>query len=404
MTIASPRQQARRTYSRFDSPGWLGQVLIDAIGDASPGRVLDLGCGGGALSLAALSRWSVTELVTVDIDAAAGDEIRRALTPEQAAAHRHLRADVMGCLSDGVNGLRSGSLDIVISNPPYRTARWTPALAPILERAGLPACTTVYGDVPVDMIFAAQALDLVRTGGSLGLILPDSIVSGTALAPFRRALLERYRVARVIQLPRRAFRGTDAQAYVVIIRREGPSAPVQLDRILADGSWLEPIQVGVEQATRRMDHGYHRAAPPEPGHGKRSLRDIGAVATRGMLSSVQIRGCEDPTFHTTDFPTTTGATVLLPPSAIPMTAGIWAQPGDVLVARVDRRLERKVAMVADGSARLSDCVIRLRCPIGVGDRVVRSLASPDGQAQLRSAARGTGARHISICALLDIVV
>ncbi|WP_313325964.1 methyltransferase [Sphingobium yanoikuyae] len=404
MTIAGPRQHARRTYSRFDSPGWLGQVLIDAIGDASPSRVLDLGCGGGVLSLAALSRWNVSELVTVDIDAAAGDEIRRALTPEQAAAHRHLRADVMSCLLDGVNGLRSGSLDIVISNPPYRTTRWTPALAPILERAGLPACTTVYGDVPVDMIFVAQALHLVRAGGSLGLILPDSIISGAALAPFRRALLEKHRVARVIQLPRRAFKGTDAQAYVVIIRREGPSTSVQLDRILADGSWLEPVNVGVEQATRRMDHGYHRAARPEAEHGKRSLREIGAVAARGTLSSVEVLKSEDPTFHTTDFPMATGASVFLPPSAGPHAAGVWAVPGDVLVARVDRRLERKVALVAEGGARLSDCVIRLRCPLGVGDRVVRSLTSPDGQAQLRAAARGTGARHISISALLDIVV
>lgn len=404
MTIASRHQHARQTYGRFESPDWLGQVLIDAIGDASPGRVLDLGCGGGALSLAALSRWSISELVTVDIDASAGDEMRRALTPEQAATHRHLRADVMGCLSDGVNGLRSGSLDVVISNPPYRTARWTPALAPILKRAGLPACTTVYGDVAVDMIFVAQALYLVRAGGSLGLILPDSFVSGAALAPFRRALLEQHRVARVIQLPRRAFRGTDAQAYVVVIRREGPSTPVQLDRILADGHWLDPIHVGVEQATRRMDHGYHCAAPPYAEHGQRSLRDLGAVATRGTLSSMQVRVSEDPTFHTTDFGVATGAAVLLPPSTVPHVAGVWAEPGDVLVARVDRNLERKVVMVTDGSARLSDCVIRLRCPPGVCDRVVRGLASPNGQAQLRSAARGTGARHISIRALLDIVV
>ncbi|WP_428334117.1 methyltransferase [Novosphingobium sp.] len=404
MTITSPRQQARRTYSRFDSPGWVGKVLIDALGDASAGRVLDLGCGGGALSLAALSRWQVSELVTVDIDPIAGDEIRQALTPEQAATHRHLRADVMSFLSDGIDGLRSGSLDIVISNPPYRMARWTPGMAPILERAGLPACTTIYGDVPVDMIFVAQALHLVRAGGSLGLILPDSVISGVALAPFRRALLDKHRVARVIQLPRRAFKGTDAQAYVIVIQREGCSTSVQLDRILADGSWLEPVYVGLDQATRRMDHGYHRVGFPKVIAGQRALRELGVVATRGNLSSVQIASSQTPTFHTTDFPTFTGSTVTLPPLTLLRNADIWADAGDVLVARVDRRLERKVALVAGGTARLSDCVIRLRCPLGISERVVRGLASTQGQDQLRSAARGTGARHIAMGTLLDIVV
>lgn len=404
MTIVSSRAHAKRAYSRFDSPGWLGKLLVDAIGDASPSRVLDLGSGSGALSLAALSRWRVSELVTVDIDVTAGDEIRRALTPEQVVTHRHLRADVMGLLEDGASGLCSGSLDLVISNPPYRTARWTPELAPILERAGLPAPTTVYRDVPVDMIFVAQALHLVRPGGSLGLILPDSIVSGSSLELFRRALLEKHRVARVIQLPRRAFKGTDAQAYIVVIQRESCTSFVQLDRINGAGSWLEPVEIGVGEATRRMDHGYHSVVAPRAQPGRQTLRELGVVVKRGNLSSAQLAGSVTPTFHTSDFPSATGSSLSLPAGAGPQVNGVWATSGDVLLARVDRRLERKVALVAGGTARLSDCVFRLRCPPDVALRVARGLASSFGQSQLLSAARGTGPRHIGVASLLDITV
>lgn len=275
MTIASSRVDAKKAYSRFDSPDWLGRTLVDAIDDVSPSRVLDLGSGSGALSLAALSRWRIAELVTVDIDVTAGDEIKRALTPRQVASHRHLSADVMAPLDNWATSLCSGSIDLVISNPPYRTARWNPELAPILDRAGLPAPTTVLRDVPVDMIFVAQALQLVRPGGSLGLILPDSIVSGSSLAHFRRALLEKHRVARVIQLPRRAFRGTDAQAYIVIIHRAGCTSVVQLDRITASGSWLEPVEIGLEEAARRMDHGYNSIVAPKEGPGRQNTAELG---------------------------------------------------------------------------------------------------------------------------------
>ncbi len=405
MGMADRPPDTKRMLCRFDSPQWLGELLIDAIGAADPRRILDLGSGGGVLSLAALSRWRDSELVTVDVDAAAADEIQRMLPPGRAGSHRHLFMDVLEQLPAEPHGVSSGTIDLVLSNPPYRTARWTPTLGSILQRAGFPAPASICGDIPVDLIFLAQALHLVRAGGSLGLILPDSMISGVAMRPFRRALASRHRVIRVIQLPRRAFKGTDAQAYVVVVRRGGASSSVRLDRLATDGTWLTPVHIDLDAAEERMDHAFHDRSSSRAAPGRVPLRDLDVEVTRGALNSKQIAASPLPTFHTSNFPPEPGTVIALPPVA---SEGPGRAPcaaaGDILLARVDRRLERKIALVGSGEALISDCVLRLRCPEAVRARVLAGLLSVGGQEQLVAFTRGTGPRHIGVASLMDVMI
>lgn len=387
---------------RFDSPEWLGGLLMDSLGAPAPSSILDLGCGGGALSLAALSRWPSGRLVTVDVDAGTAGELRRALVRHPGVSHRHVVADVLQSSFDGFHDLAAGTVDLVISNPPYRNAKWTSAMVPILERAGLPRPSSVGGEVPVDLVFLAQALHLVRPNGSVGLILPDSMITGRAMTQFRDALLTSHSVRRVIQLPRRAFRNTDAQAYIVVVERSGRSGPVRLDRVAADGSWQAPVHVTGKQAALRLDHSYHCTPPGWARSGRTSLQDLGVQIQRGDLSSSEIRRAGEPTFHTVNFPRSGNAVSL--GGAAPSAEGVWAWPGDLLIARIDRNLERKIAEVTAGYARLSDCVFRLRCPVGMTRRVLDGLISHGGQEQLTAYARGTGPRHISMRSLLDVRV
>lgn len=405
MTEDSDRTRVRRTLCRFDSPGWLSEVVMGALEQAAPKTIVDLGSGGGALAAAALARWGSSKLVTVDVDATAADEVRLALASHGGAAHRHLVADLLQSLAGTPAADLSGSVDLVVSNPPYRAARWTPALARILERVGFPAPSAVCGDVPADLVFVAQALDLVRPGGSLGLILPDSLISGMDMRPFRQALVEAHRVARVIQLPRRAFKGTDAQAFVVIMEHGGSGPLVRLDRITANGSWLPPVEIEAAQAVSRMDYG-HYAGLRSVGHpGLVPLRDLGVEVRRGRLSSSALRTESRPTFHTTGFRAEPRAGIMLPPSTgSEDESQIWALEGDVLLARVDRCLERKVALVLQGAALLSDCVLRVRCPPEQRERILTGLTSSDGRAQLAARARGTGPRNISVASLLSVRV
>lgn len=391
---------------RFDSPEWLGRVLVENLRDVAPESILDLGSGGGALSLAALSRWPGRAVVTVDIDAIAGRQIRHAITAQNyAAKHRHVVADVLKGPLRKLGGMEAGTLDLVISNPPYRTARWTPVIASILKRAGFPEVSWSERDIPVDLVFLAQAMRFVRPGGSLGLVLPDSFVSGRRMSVFRQALLRSHSVRRVIQLPRGAFKNTDAQAYIMVVDHGCPENYVQLDRINADGTTDATVTVPAQGAIERMDYGFHACTTGDHGGFGSSLRSLGVTVHRGQLNSKQIRDNADGTFHTSDFQSgNSGLVALSAERPIDGVVGVVAEPGDILLARVDRRLEKKIAMVSSGRAHLSDCVFRLRCPIEVRQRVFEGLRSHAGQAQLSNLSRGTGARHISAGSVLSVIV
>lgn len=79
-----------------------------------------------------------------------------------------------------------------------------------------------------------------------------------------------------------------------------------------------------------------------------------------------------------------------------------AEPGDILVARVDRALHEKVCFVASGRAAITDCVYRVRVLPEWRPRVLAALTSPAGRQALSALARGVGPRMLNREDLLDL--
>ncbi len=391
---------------RFDSPGWLSHLLVNSIKGPSPTRIVDLGSGAGILAAAALSKWSNAKLFTIDIDSKAGDETRLTLGKLQhAQKHCHFVANALSSMPE-MAGLFQDKVDLVVSNPPYRSTEMSTEIAGMLKSAGMDATYVTQATVPMDLVFLAQAMRMVRPGGRIAFIVPDSLITGQRLAPFRADLLRQHEVERVVQLPRRSFARTDAQAYVMVLKHSRPANVVTLERISHEGGWRPPLQISSAAAAQRLDHMYHSSIENLDGQSGVSLAEYGAVITRGQLSSIQLTGAGTPTFHTSNFPSGGGCEVTLETVAgrQPTGRSVWAEAGDILVARVHRRLEEKVVFVKSGAAQLSDCVFRVRCPDHVASRVFEGLSSPLGTAQIRALARGTGARHISARSLLNLVI
>ena len=122
------------------------ETLIEAaiahFGTRSPGRVLDLGTGSGALLLAALAQWPQATGVGLDASAAALSVAKR--NAERIAPGR---ADFR--LADWGAGLNE-AFDLVLCNPPY-----------IEDRCELPR--SVLGFEPHAALFAgADGLDAYR--------------------------------------------------------------------------------------------------------------------------------------------------------------------------------------------------------------------------------------------------
>ena len=89
------------------------EVLLEALPPLS-GRVLDLGCGWGAVGVALGKRWPGLEIVMTDINSRAVELARRNLA-ENGVTATVLQGDGFAAVS--------GSFDAIVTNPPIRAGK-----------------------------------------------------------------------------------------------------------------------------------------------------------------------------------------------------------------------------------------------------------------------------------------
>ena len=228
------------------------------MGVHSPNLVIDLGVGDGALVGAASRKWAGARFITVDIDACAG----RPQLHGQVISSMHRVEDALGNNLSQRIGVLHETVNSALCNPPYVGPKWQRHFAEMLEDAGLSGVMPKIGCIPADVLFIAQNLRFLRRGGKLGLILPDGIIAGERFSKLRQVLATTHRLERVIELPRRVFRRTDAKAHIVILTKHlSPQNTIQVQRLDECGSLTSPIALSTDRAGDRLDYSYiwHRS-------------------------------------------------------------------------------------------------------------------------------------------------
>lgn len=394
---------------RYYTNGLVGRTLVREMNLENPNLVVDFGTGDGSLSVEAAQIWTSARFVTVDIDDGISEANNNRL---KNTISNHFTFDVLNSQLHNQIGLDLGSVDGAVCNPPYIRPHWRKDFAEILEDAGLSGIFSSTKDVSADVLFIAQNLRFLRQSGRLGLILPDGIIAGQKYTKLREILLNQHRIERVIELPRRIFRRTDAKAHIVILTKHGqPNETVAVERLEADGSLSKRIQVPIDKATHRIDYSYLESQQSQKSSLKLPLGKICDVLTRGQLSSVQVRNSDINIFHSTDFPKISGELYPNVPDRfiIKKSQGetlktTIAEAGDILICRVGRNLEKKICYVPKGYVALSDCVYKLRIPRKFRVNVLKFLCSSDGQNRLSALTHGVGARFLSKEHILSLMV
>ncbi len=384
----------------------VAQLLIESMALRSPKITIDLGAGSGALVGEAGLHWTETEFITVDIDqAAASSELRTLRGP----AFTHHTADALDeSLAEKI-GLCYGDVDSGLCNPPYVRPKWRKHFGDILEDAGLSHVIPKIGCVQADILFIAQNLRFLSNGGKLGLILPDGVIAGEKHAKLRRTLATTHKLERVIELPRRVFRKTDAKAHIVVLTKHAASNDdIQIQKLGNNGLLSRPIRLNPDQAGHRLDYSYLASAEkPDNKSSGITLRDVTEIITRGSYSSSQRKYLSFPVFHTTDF--ADGCFEISDKFKLNnknrnVVKGLFAKEGDIILARVGRNLENKVCYVTEGEVSVSDCVFVLRVKPEYRMRTLDYLTSTIGRTALQAAAHGVGATFITTEALLRLEI
>lgn len=310
--------------------------------------------------------------------------------------HVHVVADVLDFDLPQLLPSR-GLFDAAICNPPYIMPPWKPGFQAILEDAGLSAVLHGSPLLGADVLFLAQNLRLTKAGGSIGLIVPDGIVTGRRLCGLREELMSAHSIESVIQLPRGCFKSTDAQAFIMVIAKSRRQMPtIELRQLNSAGALSEPVLVDPDRAIERCDYAYH-AGRRLTAKGTFTLKDAGAQIQRGSMHSGEAKRSNRPYLHTTHLPCTGARRVRLATTRSTISDGnlTTAEAGDILVARVGRKLHLQVALVVTGRVAITDCIFRIRVRKAWRARVFRAMTSRRGAAALDAAARGVGARLVT---------
>ena len=391
------------TLNKFFTKVSVGEVLVQHIPDSDPLRVVDLGAGEGSLSQAAVRRWPNVEVVTVDVDVSSASALHENLRQAGCVRHRHYVLDALDpSLSTRLLN-EHGQFDIAVCNPPFFNPTWNGDHADILGLGAIEDACGSATEATAELLFIAQSLAMLKGNGRLAVIVPDSIVTTSRAYRFRQSLLRNHSVETVIQLPINSFLETDAQCFIIILRKgDGPTEKLKLLNVGADQSLSDPLEISRLGAEGRMDFSFH-SQRCERSEKHTSLRELGAEVFRGSISTVQRKMADFPVFHTSDYKSVVGGKIELPVfGKLPDIAKIVAEPGDILMARVDRNLHEKIGIVASGSAAITDCVYRVRIP--PQNRIVayRALCSDLGRTNLKALTKGVGARIVGKADLLDM--
>jgi type I restriction enzyme M protein len=122
--------------------------------------------------------------------------------------------------------IQLGTFDIVLTNPPFGTG---PGLAVddphILDQFEVTRfeANSPHASMPPEQLFIERCYQLLKPGGLLAIVLPDSILSNPGLVFIRRWILKRCRVIASIDLPVEtflAFGGTGTQTSVLVLQKK----------------------------------------------------------------------------------------------------------------------------------------------------------------------------------------
>ena len=148
-------------------------------------------------------------------------------------------ANAVGALSSSNVSIRNGDafslwvrdeipeVDVVVTNPPYGASASTVTVDDLRMR-GVPDCLCSLKNIPTELLGLELSVDVVRDGGIVAIVLPQSVLTNTSWSAYRTPhLFTRLRLLYAISLPQETFapfRGV-ANACVLVGRKESTELP-----------------------------------------------------------------------------------------------------------------------------------------------------------------------------------
>lgn len=149
--------------------------------------------------------------------------------------------------------IQLGKFDIVFTNPPFGSN--IPIDDPhILDQFELSRfdANSPRASMPPEQIFVERCLQLLKPGGRMAIVLPDSILSNPGLVFIRRWIFEKARIIASIDMPTETFEPfTGTQTSILVLQKKTEE------------------EIRIEKAGGRIDYDVFMSIPQTVGHDRR---------------------------------------------------------------------------------------------------------------------------------------
>lgn len=375
---------------RYYTPFHVADILCKSMGCFNKVKVVDLGCGTGNLIQASLNYWNDCVYDAYDID-----DIALSNVFNSNIKLTTFNLDVIH------NLLPANMYDLGISNPPY--TYFSNKKISTIKNTKSKFEETIFqlNRIPAPLIFLNNLFHTVKRDGIIGIILPNGILVNKIYKKVRETLLNEYQVLKIIQLESYVFEKTETHAHLLIIRNIKPQSKYAIQFLkLKSNELVEPYLLKSASCTERLDYSF---STNNLSNENQKLNQYIAKIFRGKKSSKNIKDFQTKTFHTTNFKK---EEKYIDTSYCVQKSddGIYAQKGDILIARVGRHFNEKIAVVNSNYIEVSDSIIIIRPKKGKTNFIYKYLKSDFGQNFLRSFSQGTGAKYITHTHILNLPV
>lgn len=193
---------AKGDKGQYFTPRHVVDFVVTALAPRAREVVVDPACGSGAFLAHARAAAAVRTFGS-DVDP-------RAVRVARLVALSQGRDPATIVRADGLRGESLPEASVVATNPPF---------AGRADAAGFEVADVVRTPER-DVLFLERAVDLLRPGGRLGIVLPYNKAAGTAFAALRRWLVGRARIFAVVGLPRETFLPHTSQRTFVLFAKK----------------------------------------------------------------------------------------------------------------------------------------------------------------------------------------
>lgn len=378
-------------HSQYFTAEIYSSALVSVIDINEVNYILDLGIGDGALSFASLSRWPHANITAFDID----ENIC-----EKYTNNKQIRVTKEDVLSDNFVDNTLKKYDLAICNPPFSKIKKREYFDHLFEKANLLECKQIK-QLTTDLLFLTLNLILIKKDGCCAIILPDGPITRVDYKPFREDLLKNYRVSKVIELPEKSFRRTEAKTHILIIHNQIPiDSYTELSLMGKDGIIKDSISLHQNKLVCRLDYTYNKWKLDTNTISSRA--NLSISIKRGSFMYKELRKTNYKYLHSNSY--TDGECLRFDNFDYShLNNKVIAVAGDIVMCRVGKRCVGKIGYIESGQVVLSDCLYKITVPKTNSKRLFKLLCSKKFKRWIQISSHGVCSKVISKSELLDYI-